>query len=115
MKTLFAFALFFSVSTLLFAQDSTSASKNQTEKLKLISAHTARKSKDGLQTFEKDVTVEIAEKLKLEADLVTFDRESGVIMAYGTKKFTFKGEAVLSKDPKGTCRYKLGDDKLYLE
>src|SRR5688572_3949391 len=115
MKKLLALTLFLGTSTLLSAQDSSAVNQNQKERIKLITADTVRQSKDGLQTYEKDVVIEIEGKLRLEADRVTFDRANGVIMAYSTKKFTFQGETILSRDPKGTYRYKLGEDKIYLE
>jgi lipopolysaccharide assembly outer membrane protein LptD (OstA) len=66
-------------------------------------------------TLRENVRIELDE-LYLEADSAVFNDKDQTLLAYGTRKFTFKGgEAVMGQGAKNTIRYKFNDKIIYVE
>ena len=80
----------------------------------LIQARSVTISGDSLFVFEKDVKISVGEKLQVEGEKVTWDRKANTIVADNAKKVVFIGELILEESPTGKVRYKIGEDKLYV-
>jgi lipopolysaccharide assembly outer membrane protein LptD (OstA) len=103
------------VSWASYAQDtkpSTLKPENQRDR---FTCQTVEVSSGDKKMFLKENVKIETENLILMADSAVFDEENQTLIAYGTKKFTFNGEAVISKNAKNTVRYKLNDKTIYVE
>jgi len=90
--------------------------KTEKEKFRLVTAGKMKSNRDKSVTlFSEHAIVSVPNKLEIEADSVLIDNNKNLLVAYGTKTFTFKGKVLVGKEHKQVCRFHLGEDTLILE
>jgi lipopolysaccharide assembly outer membrane protein LptD (OstA) len=103
------------VTSLAYGQNEPAdAFQRQVQENKMTCQHIEINPDNNNITLKDNVKIQL-DNLYAEADSAVWDDKNKILVAYGTKEFKFKGEAIISETADNTIRYKLNDKTLYVE